>query len=260
MSADLILSALYGSPVLIGDYPEAVSFDRSLLSLPEQVSHIFLDQKLGHIYEDGFAELIERSDHYELLEKGLQIQSDCHRTLGELDFLIRDLTNGELIHLELAVKFYLAVKSSDDLFLPGPDARDNYFKKLQHLRSHQTTITQRFRCHLPQPYREEDIKPKQLILGCLFDHINAQELAEPEYISSSVRRGKWLRQSEFYQHYSENELVAIIPKYLWPVAVNDLDGVSLERLDLGQRIERCVLVQIQGEQLPVFIAPNDYPQ
>ena len=257
MSAELILQAICDCPILVGDCPEAESFDRADLILPANSAKLSLDQKLGHIYEDALELVLKASDRYELLEKSLQLQDGIHKTLGELDFLFRDHESGTLIHLELAVKFYLAVETSDDLLLPGPDARDNYFKKLDRLRTHQLTLAQRYREHLPSAYREEEITSQHLILGCLFDHVSATSPALPDFLNLNARRGRWLRQSEFSKHFPEKPRSEIIPKHLWPVATEQLS--DLENFDHSTALERCVLLKIEGEAMPVFLAPDHYP-
>lgn len=257
MSAELILQAICKSPILMGDCPEAESFDRTNLTLPAGDKSLSLDQKLGHIYEDAFELVLRASDRYELLEKSLQLQDGIHKTLGELDFLFRDHESGKLIHLELAVKFYLAVETPKVLLLPGPDARDNYFKKLDRLRIHQLTLAQRYHQHLPSAYRKEGITSQHLILGCLFDHVSAASPALPDFLSLNARRGKWLRQSEFSRHFPKNPRAEIIPKRLWPVATELLR--DLEIFDQTTALERCLLLKIEGESMPVFLVPDHYP-
>jgi len=259
MTTDLILSALQHSPLLVEALPEATSFDRSKLSFPTQSTSLSLEQKLGHLYEDAFAQLLDSSPTFQPLEKNLQLQSDIHHTLGELDFLFRDHSNGQLIHLELAVKFYLAFDSQDGLQLPGPDARDNYFKKLARLRSHQLTLTQRYREHLPSIYRKETIHPQHLIIGCLFHHITAPIPAQVEFIPPNARRGKWLRQNEYSNYFSHDSTAKIIPKPLWPASLPLPLSTPLLPLDLNQTLTRCTLVQIDEESTPFFITPDNYP-
>ena len=181
--ANALLRSLLESPLLIDELPEAPSLSRSHLALPNPIPALNLNQKLGHLYEDTLAILLRESTTLDLLEKNLQIRKDIHATVGELDFLLREKSTGNLIHLELATKFYLAVDSPDGLTLPGPDARDNYHRKLTRLRNHQLTLPSRFQDHLPETYRNEAIETRQLIYGCLFDHIHAGQLANPEFIS-----------------------------------------------------------------------------
>lgn len=256
----LILSALCESPLLVGDCPEAGAFDRLGLGVPSWLPELSLNQKLGHLYEEGLAYLLEDSECYDLLEQSLQLQSDRHHTLGELDFLLRDHSSGELIHLELAVKFYLAVESPDGLLLPGPDARDNYFKKLDRLRTHQLTLPQRYPEHLPAAYRNKPISTRHLIIGCLFDYLNADSPAEAEFLHPKARRGKWIHQGELSSVFPNDCRPEIIPKHLWPVELSALEQISLEPLDLSIPLTRCVMVRIKGEEVPLFIAPNGYPE
>lgn len=260
---ELIYKALSRSPLLISGCTGAEVFDRS--GLPEGVPEgaLSFEQKLGHLYEDGLARLLEASTRYELLEQGLQVQSDKHHTVGELDFLVRDLEGRELVHLELAVKFYLALRSeSGEMLMPGPDARDNYYKKLEHLQGHQLTVASRYQSYLPEAYRQEVIHSRYLVIGCLFDHISELSPVVPVGVSASVRRGVWLHQSEFAAHFSVGVRVTVIPKPLWPVPIEELEVLpdgELETLDLKVPLNRCVMVRVEGERKPIFIAPDNYP-
>jgi len=252
-----ILNALSTGNLFLQDLPEAPCFDQSTLHVPDVHKPLNLEQKLGHLYEDGLSQLLEKSVQYELLERGLQLQRGRHETVGELDFLFRDTLSERLIHLELAVKFYLAIESPDGLLLPGPNSRDNFYNKLQRLRTHQLTLTTRFQDLLPARYQSERIHPEHLVIGCLFDHISAQAQATPEYIHSHVRRAHWLRQSEFPIHFPDCTSPLVIPKPLWPVE-NPLES-QLEPFDLEAPISRCTMLKIPNQHKPIFITPDTYP-
>ena len=180
-------------------------------------------------------------------------------TVGELDFVIRDLKSGHLIHLELAAKFYLAVETIEGLKLPGPDARDNYFKKLKHLRNHQLTLTQQFLDVLPESYQRQPIIPKQLIYGCLFDNISAAEPATAEFINPHCRRGRWLTIKECLEHFPVNSHFRIIPKHLWPVPLDLIQGIEMETWIPSGHLDRCIMLRVNDETVPYFITPADYP-
>lgn len=258
LSGALIQSLLQG-PLLLQDLPEAKTLELSSLQLPARLPKLNAAQKLGHLYEDALAVLLETSPRYDLLEESLQIQKDVHTTVGELDFLIRDRMNDELIHLELATKFYLAVGSPEGITLPGPDARDNYHKKLKRLREHQLTLTQAYRHCLPECYRHEPVATRQLVYGCLFDHIQANEQATPELANPHCRRGLWLHDSECLDYFPQHSQFQIIPKPLWPVPLEFLTGIELERWAPAQSISRCIMVRYNDEPSPYFIAPAGYP-
>ena len=143
-SSDIVSKALFQSlieqPPLLADLPEATTFPCKSLVFPEETCALNLQQKLGHLYEDALAVLLESTPRYDVLAQGLPIRQDAGHTLGELDYLLRDLVSERTIHLELAVKFYLAVETESGLRLPGPDARDHYFRKLEKMRSHQLVL------------------------------------------------------------------------------------------------------------------------
>ncbi len=252
-----LFESLRQSPLLCGDFPEAPHFDRAHLESPPPSFQPNFDQKLGHLYEDLAAHILGSSSTTQLAEKNLQIRSDIHHTLGELDFLIR--TPEKLIHLELAVKFYLAVKTPESWHLPGPDARDNYPRKLARLRQHQLILTQKFQHHLPEKYRHEKIHPQHLIYGCLFDHIHATQQATAQFIHPHCRRGHWLHQEELTQYAGKTAHIHIIPKPLWPVPLNLLKDIPLEPYPTQQKNDRCIMVKIESHDLPHFIVPQGYP-
>jgi len=261
-TSDAIFQALLVSPLLVGDLPNAARFGRRGLVAPAVPVELNFDQKLGHLYEDALATVLVSSPGIELLEQNLQIQENVHSTVGELDFLIRD-ADGTLTHLELATKFYLAVKTEHGIAFPGPDARDNYDRKIGRLLSHQLTLTERHKAHLPLAYRDADIMVKQLIYGCLFDHIREaqpRQLSFPEFSNPECRRGRWLHHAELADHFSNDSQFDLIPKHLWPVPIEFLEKIPLEKWQPNMFVDRCVMLRINGHACPYFVAPDEYPK
>jgi len=72
--------------------------------------------KLGFYFEHLIAYWFSIHPDFEILQRNLVIEEDKH-TLGELDFLLRDIKRNKTIHLEVAVKFFLGLNDdqSDDL-------------------------------------------------------------------------------------------------------------------------------------------------
>jgi len=273
-SSDIVSEALFQSlieqPPLLADLPEATTFPCKSLVFPEATCALNLQQKLGHLYEDALAVLLESTPRYDVLAQGLPIRQDAGHTLGELDYLLRDLVSERTIHLELAVKFYLAVETESGLRLPGPDARDHYFRKLEKMRSHQLVLldkVDKFRDLLPEPFREQEIDVQQLVHGCIFNHVQATAPVQAEFFNPNGRRGKWLHVGECAEYFGENKLLKIIPKPLWPAPMKIIAGLELEKWKPDEKMDRCVMV-LQGakegakegaEHCPYFIAPNGYP-
>lgn len=255
-----LLQSLIEAPPLLGDLPEASIFPHHTLTLPKELTNLNFQQKLGHLYEDSLATLLASSTHYEIVEKSHQIREDTGRTLGELDFLIRELASNQLLHLELAVKFYLAVETPDGLLLPGPDARDNYFRKLEKMRSHQLVLTQKFQHLLPEKFQHEKITTQQIVHGCIFDHIHATQLAEADFLNQNGRRGKWLHSAQCTDFFGHKTNLEIIPKPLWPVPLESITDIPLEKWLPNTTIDRCVMVRAKHDNTPYFIAPDDYPE
>ena len=256
ISRALLCGFVHAEP-LVGDLREGSIFDLAGVQVPEGPVELNLDQKLGHFYEDALACLLGGFEQIEVLGRNVQIQSDIHTTLGELDFVLRRAGENELIHLELAVKFYLAVEKNGEVFYPGPDARGNYQQKLDRLRSHQLKLVHRSAEFLPEEFRGKEWRVQQLVHGCLFDHVDSVELASPEGIHDRCRRGRWLRFSEVERCFGSAE-IQIIPKPLWPVPISFLGDIELKSWERSE-ISRCVMVRVEGQDIPYFIAPDIYP-
>ena len=93
---------------------------------------------MWHFFLDNDAEV-------DLLAHNLPVR-DATRTLGEFDCLYRCRKSGDIVHLELAVKFYLYTGSGnsgtgdDRADWLGPGRRDRLDRKLDHLAMHQTRL------------------------------------------------------------------------------------------------------------------------
>ncbi len=244
---------------LLGELPEAGQFPSETLALPSGNAVLNFHQKLGYLYEDALATMLESTPRYEVLAKGLQIRDETGRTLGELDFLLRDSVTARLIHLELAVKFYLAIQTNDELLLPGPDARDNYFRKLDKMRSHQLQLAQKFQHLLPEEFRSKKIDVQHLVQGCIFQHISSTKPIDAAFLNPNGRRGKWLHASECEGYFGSKPTLEIIPKALWPVPLPQLKEITLAPWHWEQMESRCLMVRTPQSDVPHFIAPDDYP-
>ena len=146
-----------------------------------------------------------------------------------------------------------------ELQLPGPDARDNYYRKLARLREHQLKLPELYHEHLPEDLRRENPSPRHLVYGCLFDHIGSSSKATPELIASDCRRGMWLHHKDLHTHFPKSTRFELIPKVLWPVPLTLFTKLKLAAWDPGEPVDYCVMIRIPGDGTPYFIAPNGYP-
>lgn len=95
--------------------------------------------RLGHMVERVVSTLIDNSSNYQIIYQGVQLVQD-KVTLGELDYIIRDVDTKEVIHLELGYKFYLydpAVSDDPVRRWIGPNRNDCLIDKLRKLRDRQ---------------------------------------------------------------------------------------------------------------------------
>lgn len=107
---------------------------------------------LGKRAEYFFKFCADQSANYEVIASNIQIFR-CKRTLGELDYILKDLKTKNIIHVELVYKFYIfeprktyaSVSLSEDQnrelsSYVGPNRRDFFIKKFDHLKNKQLPL------------------------------------------------------------------------------------------------------------------------
>ncbi len=95
--------------------------------------------RLGHLAEKIVSELIKASSNFEMVDENIQIIEE-KRTVGELDFVVKEIDAGRLIHLELAYKFYLfdpSISAEPINNWIGPNRNDSLKEKLEKLKRKQ---------------------------------------------------------------------------------------------------------------------------
>lgn len=259
-----IYNELKSGSLLVGDLPDAPSFDRSHFSRSHPSATLNLNQKLGHLYEEALANLIQTAPKLDLIARSVQIFDATGRTLGELDFLVYDHVAKKHIHLELAVKFYLGIQLAGDWHFPGPDARDNWHRKLERMRSHQLRLSQtdEAKATLEGRFNIQEIETQQLIYGRLFDPIDNQERPILDNMNTHARRGKWLYLRDWRRNFDDNAKVTIISKHMWPVSLSAKnrqlnESTSAEGLKSATG-RNCIMFAIEDSQEPFFLVPNDW--
>ncbi|MFD1698745.1 DUF1853 family protein [Halopseudomonas phragmitis] len=116
---------------------------------PQRLDDVFAnarDRRLGSYYERLWHMLLELAPDVRLLGHNITLHRQG-RTLGELDLLL-ETPNGEVLHLELAIKFFLGYPQGVDTSLSsspasawwGPDPQDRLDRKLNHMLTHQLPL------------------------------------------------------------------------------------------------------------------------
>ena len=262
--SQLLLDSLREASLLVGGVSGAKVFDRRLLADVNPEALLNFDQKLGHLYEDALTVLLDASESVELLASNLQIINQQKQTLGELDYVLVDKRSEQAIHLELAVKFYLAVEVEGQWQFPGPDPRDNWQRKLDRMRSHQLRLSQtpEARAVLKERFGIDSIEVRQLVYGCLFYPMSAVECPQPEGVAVDCSKGRWLYVSEWEAAFPGVETVQLIARPRWSVEIIDEVRKGLETVAVGELMQsaqiRCVMFVFEDSDMRWFLVPDGW--
>ena len=116
--------------------------DEVPISVPKSSEITFSENEvLGKRVEHFFDYYIRTSKRYLLLLKNLQIFSE-QITIGELDFIVKDLIKNKVIHIELVFKFYVydpTISGEMDRWI-GPNRKDTFRQKIDKLRQKQLPL------------------------------------------------------------------------------------------------------------------------
>jgi len=271
-SANLLTDTGYTDDRLLSDdwYSAQLHKHKELLSeqdkAPQQIQAYLSKMpyfKLGHYFENLIAYWFLINPEFEILHRNLVITDD-KRTIGELDFLIKELATGKTIHVEVAVKFFLQVNVDNKNHYLGPNLNDNLEKKFDKLVNKQIELSS----HI---LTKEILDKKDLIVdehwvilkGRLYSHNHTLE-----------KTNSWLSLTEFLHYKDEvNSSWIILSKTHWLAEIENIEYNFLENevydkalldLYLSNNLENkpLCLVKINNdkETLRFFVTPDDWLQ
>ncbi|PWQ99367.1 DUF1853 family protein [Leucothrix arctica] len=255
-------------PLASGEYDGVVWWDNafvlseyqaclpSLESLDQDPSPLinYLDQQkgkaLGHRFEAFVAYWMQISPNFELLHRSVQLHGDG-RTLGELDFILRDNRTQKVIHLEVAVKFFMGLDPLNQLNRwYGSNLKDSLDSKINHLITKQTQLS------LQQP----ELLPMAIdqrcccVKGRLFYPEYDQAGIGPEMVSGDHLRGILGTDVAAYAERMGSDLVAIAKRYWF--AEFDVGDFVEEPLSKFQGGPQCYVLLNQGREVGRYF---EYP-
>lgn len=177
--------------------------------------------RLGKHFEDCVNRLFEASSSHHILAHNIVIQTPT-RTLGELDLIYQN-NDAQVVHLELAIKFYLLNKGGTQLAdFVGPAGHDRLDLKWHRLCQHQLTLSHR---PLVLDFLRQQSLPiptqRQLLLtGMLFYAYENWQSTQVDKIGLNPlhKRGWWLEHHELAQlqhSKSHDRGFIILPKWHW---------------------------------------------
>jgi len=183
------------------------------------------DRRLGRIFETLLAYAFDLSRRFELLARNVPIREQG-RTLGELDFLVRDTVLDQTLHLEVAVKFYLGINTGpgEQIWI-GPDPSDRLSYKKTGMEK-QLELVRSPATH--QWLEEQDMiidDSLSIMKGRLFHPLSVpHESPQPTWINPGHLRGWWSSVERFLDYQeTDNLLWVIVDKSDWlsPLTPND---------------------------------------
>lgn len=236
--------SIYGPSLLDCDWsPATPSWLQYRQQWPQQTPD-FTSPRLGFRFEHLWQQ------YFQLLgwpaQFNLQIRSP-ERTLGELDALIQ--TPNEVLHLELALKFYLGF--GNDWI--GPNRRDYLADKIRHTRERQLPLAHTLlaRQHLPTEWQPKH--SQALMRGCLFHPANAAFAAPlPVEVNDKHWQGRWCHIGDA-AHYLPDGNWYIVAKPDWLSPVQAPLSVSRQQL-----IDYCSrhFQQLDSGLCVILLAPS----
>ncbi|EKO3433211.1 DUF1853 family protein [Vibrio fluvialis] len=94
------------------------------------------NQRLGFLYQYLCQQLFTATQRYNAVSEEIQL-NDEGRTLGSIDFIVKNRKTEQYEHWEVAVKFYLLHQG----LWYGPNAQDRLDLKLAHMLEHQLPLS-----------------------------------------------------------------------------------------------------------------------
>ncbi len=165
------------------------------------------------------------SPNFKLLAQNIQlneISGDTRsRTIGEVDFIIQNNHSEKVIHLEVAVKFYLGTAPFDDPYRWfGTNTQDQLGKKLDHLKHHQTQLLLQH----PEQIKFSIDERQCFIKGRLFYPLKAEAgIKTPKGTADAHLRGHYL----YYQKKGvQSGFYIPLEKSEWLASLTDNDSVE----------------------------------
>jgi hypothetical protein len=192
-------------------WPWLISVDTD----PDRLDELLTEQKdrrLGKYFETLWFYWLSHHRRYQLVENNIQVIIDGE-TLGEIDFIVFDRVAKQMIHWELAVKFYLGIGDTRKMSnWHGPHLHDRLDIKVQHLIDRQSLITAEPR--VSQWLKQNDLAVDQcavILKGRLYypwlklsptgQENTLTGVIPPQISTPDHLKSRWLRLSEFTQEF-----------------------------------------------------------
>ena len=224
------------------------TFDLSELKLETNLEfQLPTNIRLGHLAEKIVAELIKFSTNYKLLYENIQVIEN-KKTIGEIDFIIEELDTKQVIHMELAYKFYLFDPNISDEPLNnwiGPNRNDSLKDKLEKLKTKQFPLLNH-NCtkQIFNTIKTEEATQALCLLVSLFIPYDFQEGLSPAY--EKAIKGYYFNFETFTSLENSEKTYYIPSKKEW-----GMDPSENENWKVFTDIETYIKICMNEKQAPL---------
>ncbi len=258
------LASVKQFPLSVFDFSH-LKDDTASLELPSIPPNTVLGKRAEYFYQF----CIEQSNNYDLIVANLQIQKE-KRTLGELDYIIKEKASGKLLHVELVYKFYcydpdtnasatqLDSELSDELSkYVGPNKRDNFVYKFDRLVNHQLPLLYHdcTRAQL-EPYHINVDQLEQRV--CFLAHVfipQAMWNHDFKYIHKKCIAGYYLNIDAFKKQYVDEDIASAKAKPPQPYYLPEKYAWKMKPHAYGEPHNYQEVVSIASASLERGFAP-----
>ena len=226
-------------------YEESLPWFRKVDEDPSELEDMLdkqKDRRLGKVFETLWLYWFSHHPRYEVVENNLQIIVDGE-TLGEIDFIVFDKVSNQMVHWEVAVKFYLGVGDTSEMSnWYGPNRRDRLDLKVAHLLQRQSIVSRDPRVRHWLEQKNIDIDQCAVILkGRLYYPWNRllaasvknterlksedclKELNSPRQCCLNHQHSWWLKESQFHQEFDSEQCFVPLIKQGWMESIPTLN-------------------------------------
>ncbi|WP_115718719.1 DUF1853 family protein [Gallaecimonas mangrovi] len=235
-----MLNWLCHSPALLSIGDSACLPNPGHIDLERLAEDLAKTARLGKRFELLVSAVVESSGQYQILARDQAITVN-KRTVGAPDLLLKNLSNGQLEHWELTVKFYLGLEKG----WLGPGQKDWLENKAAHLAQQQLVLLNRPETQpwLKQ-YGDKVSSTRLLSRGILFGE-------GPDYgwLAKGYRHGNWYKPSTLPQRPWRQ-----LSRWQWISNTND---VALPLLAMP--IQAPIMLQDPQSQQRHMLVPENWP-
>tara|TARA_R100000935_G_scaffold36483_1_gene57493 strand:+ start:1992 stop:2822 length:831 start_codon:yes stop_codon:yes gene_type:complete len=175
---------------------------------------------LGKRAEHFFLEAINHSTKYQLIANNIQI-NDANRTLGELDFIVKENETSKIFHVELMYKFYVynpEISGELERWI-GPNKKDFLLQKIHKVKTNQFPLL-----HAPETKKylksinlDSDILEQKICFkASLFIPKKLESFNFPN-INKECIIGFWIHMEDFLEYNLEGSRFFTPDKQDWPI-------------------------------------------